>query len=100
MSFWSSLEADINKGLEVAGILVGSFVPQYSNILEDIATVVGDIEEVFGSAPVSAANTAVSTVPAAQVIKPTIPQEKVSQLVQAATTMSVIKQHAASKINS
>jgi hypothetical protein len=79
MSFWSSLEADVNKGLEVAAVVIGTFLPADSVLLEDIAEAVSDIENIFAK-------------PVAQV-----PAATVSSVTQAATTMSAIKQASAAK---
>jgi hypothetical protein len=79
MSFWSTLEADVNKGLEVAAVLVGSFLPSEGTLLTDIAEVIADIESVFAK-------------PASQA-----PAATVSAAVQSATTLSAIKQAAVAK---
>ncbi len=79
VSFWSTLEADVNKGLEVAAVLVGTFLPSEGTLLTDIAEVIGDIETVFAK-------------PASQA-----PPATVSSAVQAATTLSTIKQAALQK---
>jgi hypothetical protein len=47
MSFWTTFENDINKGLEVAGITVGTFVPKYSNLFMEIAQSFAAIEQIF-----------------------------------------------------
>jgi hypothetical protein len=79
MSFWSTLEADVNKGLEVAAGVVGVFAPQYGPLLTDIAEVISDIETVFAK-PVTS-----------------VPEAAVSAAVQSVAHVSAIKQAAAAK---
>jgi hypothetical protein len=79
MSFWSTLESDVNKGLETAAVVVGTFLPQYGSLLQDIAIAVQDIETVFAR-PISS-----------------VPEATVSAVTQAVTTVNVIKQAAAAK---
>lgn len=86
MSFWTTLEADLNKGLEVASVIVGAFAPSWSGVLTDIAEVLGDVETVFGTSATSPTPTE------AEAKTPTV---NLSQIVQSATTVSVLKQHAA-----
>jgi len=82
MSFWSTLEADVNKGLEVASVVIGAFIPSASGILTDIATAVEALETAFAK-PVSE-----------------IPAATVSAVTQAATTLNAVKQAAAAKSSS
>jgi hypothetical protein len=81
MSFWTTIEADVTKGLEIAGAIVG-IVPQASflgPILEEIAEIFSAVETVTG-VPASSLPAAVS-----------------SQLVQSAAMAATIKSAAAKK---
>jgi flagellar biosynthesis/type III secretory pathway protein FliH len=80
MSFWTTLEADVNKGLEVASVIVGAFLPQESVLLQDILQSVLAIEQIFGK-PISQ-------------VSPTA----VSGITQAAVTMSSIRQASAATL--
>jgi hypothetical protein len=84
MSFWSTLEADVTKGLEIAGAVVG-VIPEASflgPVLTEIATVIAAIEAATG--------TSVAKLPAAQV----------SSFTQAAAATAAVKQAAAKKTSS
>lgn len=77
MSFWTTLENDINKGLETAAVVIGVFEPSLEPLLTEIATIVGDVETIFGK-------------PAAQIEPSTV-----SAAVQAGVAAHVVKQKAA-----
>ena len=77
MSFWATLEADINKGLETAAVVIGVFEPSLEPLLTEIATIVGDVETIFGK-------------PASQIEPSTV-----SAAVQAGVAAHVVKQKAA-----
>jgi hypothetical protein len=76
MSFLSVLKTigeDVEKGIAVALPIVGDFVPQAAPILNEVATVIGNLETA----------------------QTQLPQESVSTVVKALSTASTIKQHAA-----
>jgi dsDNA-binding SOS-regulon protein len=79
MSVWSTIEADVTKGLEVAAVVTGVFEPSEVTLIEDIAEAWGDVVSIF-------------TKPVSQV-----PPATVSSVTQAAVTMSAVKQAAAAK---
>jgi hypothetical protein len=80
MSFWTSLEADVTKGLEVASVVVGVFLPNEATLLQDIAESWLAIEQIFDK-------------PTSQVAQATV-----SPVTQAAVTVSTLKQAAAAGV--
>jgi hypothetical protein len=79
MSFWASLEADVNKGLEIAAVVIGTFLPAEGPLLMEIAQAVANVEAIFA--------TPLATVPAATI----------SAVTQSAVLTSALKQAAAAK---
>jgi hypothetical protein len=80
MSFWATFEADVNKGLELAAEIIGTFLPVDSTLLTDIAESVAAIETIFAK-PSSA-----------------VTPSTVSAIVQSATVMSVVNQASNAKL--
>lgn len=72
LSILKSIEKDVNIGLDVAAGVVGEIDPALAPILNEIATVVGDLEGIGAT-----------------------PNSSTPQLVSAVATVSAVKQHVA-----